>query len=219
MDLDKLGPDQKRYLAPGETEVLSARLHPIAAVLPFLRVVGLILLVRALGTAEAPVMIGALLLVLAAWLTTTFHQVDLLTAVALVVAGYLAAIVYGMADTVAGLGLLAALVVAVIELVDFFRTKIFLTDRRLFRVSGLFTSVVATMPLRSLTDLRFDQTLPGKILNYGHFAVESAGQRQALSELRFVAHPGHFYKQVMGEALGGAIAPAPAPETEDSPPA
>ena len=93
------------------------------------------------------------------------------------------------------------LFVAVYQLVDYFYTKVFLTDRRIFRVSGLLTRRVATMPLKALTDIRYDQTTPGRLFNYGHFFVESAGQQQALQQ------PRRFYRVVMQEALEGVPPP------------
>ena len=99
--------------------------------------------------------------------------------------------------------LIGGLFVAAYQLVDYFYTRLFLTDRRIFRVSGLLTRRVATMPLKALTDIRYDQTTFGRLFNYGHFFVESAGQEQALSELRFVSQPRRFYRVVMQEALDG----------------
>ncbi len=99
------------------------------------------------------------------------------------------------------------LAVAVYQLVDYFYTKVFLTDRRIFRVSGLLTRQVATMPLKALTDIRYDQTAPGRLFNYGHFFVESAGQQQALRHLRFVSQPRRFYRVLRQEALEGVPPP------------
>ena len=98
--------------------------------------------------------------------------------------------------------MLFALGVAVYQLIDFYYTQIFLTDQRIFRVSGLLTRQVATMPLKALTDIRYEQTILGRLFNYGHFHVESAGQEQALGSLHFVAQPGTFYRIVMAGALG-----------------
>ena len=42
------------------------------------------------------------------------------------------------------------------------------------------------MPLAKVTDMSFQRTAVGQILGYGEFIVESAGQDQALRNVRFL---------------------------------
>jgi hypothetical protein len=105
-------------------------------------------------------------------------------------------------DAVVYIIILVGLGIAIYQLIEYFFTTIYLTDRRIFRVSGILTRIVATMPLRALTDIRYDQTMLGRVLDYGHFHVESAGQEQALSAIKFVERPQRFYRIIMSEALG-----------------
>ncbi len=95
----------------------------------------------------------------------------------------------------------ATLGYAVWGYVDYLMTWVFLTDKRIFRVNGILTRSVATLPLKALTDIRYDRPLIGRYLKYGHFYIESAGQHQALSALQFIGHPNEFYGVVMEEAL------------------
>ncbi len=81
-------------------------------------------------------------------------------------------------------------------------TTFVLTTGRIVRRSGILTTQTATMNLRALTDMRLEETVLGQLLNYGHFFVESAGQDQAFSELRFVPDPEHLYQLIMTVALG-----------------
>jgi len=75
--------------------------------------------------------------------------------------------------------------------------EIFLaTDRRLILVYGIFTRKVAMMPLSKVTDMRYDRTVPGKLLGYGVFVLESAGQDQALSIVNFVPDPDEHYREI-----------------------
>ncbi len=85
---------------------------------------------------------------------------------------------------------------------DYRWTTFVLTTGRIVRRSGIFTTQTATMNLRALTDIRLDETVMGQLFGYGHFMVESAGQEQAFTELRFVPEPEFFYQLVMTVALG-----------------
>ncbi len=209
MTLDWRLPDETTYLAFNERLILAARLHPLMALLPFIRVTTLAF--TALYALAFFQLWGALIVlaVIVQWLRHRGVTGDLSF---LTVFFVLLAIFFftGIAANLANFVLITmifGLAVAVYQLVDYFYTKVFLTDRRIFRVSGLLTRQVATMPLKALTDIRYDQTAPGRLFNYGHFFVESAGQQQALRHLRFVSQPRRFYRVVMQEALEGVPPP------------
>ena len=53
------------------------------------------------------------------------------------------------------------------------------TDKRLLLRYGLVTHKVAMMPLIKVTDMSYERTIPGKLLGYGRFVMESAGQARA----------------------------------------
>ena len=209
MTLDWRLPDETTYLAFNERLILSARLHPLMAMLPFVRITGLAFL--ALYTLAFLGLWGALIVlaVVVQWVRSRGVTGDL--GFFTVFGGVLVLLfVTGIASNLASFvltTLIGGLFVAVYQLVDYLYTKIFLSDRRIFRVSGLLTRRVATMPLKAMTDIRYDQTTVGRLFNYGHFFVESAGQDQALSELRYVSQPRRFYRIVMQEALDGAPPP------------
>lgn len=204
MTLDWRLPDETTYLSPHERLMIHARFHPISAAYPFFKAtaaafVGLWIW-AVYGIVGTVVIIAAIV----QWLRgrRVFGDLSFLLAGAIVV-GVL--FVTGFAGNIGGLIfllMLFALGVAIYQLIDFYYTQIFLTDQRIFRVSGLLTRQVATMPLKALTDIRYEQTILGRLFNYGHFHVESAGQEQALGSLHFVAQPGTFYRIVMAEALG-----------------
>ena len=50
-------------------------------------------------------------------------------------------------------------------------------------VTRLVFTDVAMMPLAKVTDLRLSESILGRMLRYGEFIVESAGQEQALSRV------------------------------------
>ena len=60
------------------------------------------------------------------------------------------------------------------------------TDKRLLLLYGLITHKVAMMPLTKVTDLNYGRSLVGRVLGYGQFVLESAGQDQALRQIDWV---------------------------------
>lgn len=63
------------------------------------------------------------------------------------------------------------------------------TNMRVFRVTGVFSSKHATTPLSRILDITVDQPFLGLLLGFGHFTFESAAQEQGLRDIRYVAKP------------------------------
>ncbi len=57
------------------------------------------------------------------------------------------------------------------------------TDKRILLITGLLYRKLAVMPLAKVTDLTYERSPLGRILGYGTFIMESAGQDQALSRV------------------------------------
>jgi membrane protein YdbS with pleckstrin-like domain len=72
------------------------------------------------------------------------------------------------------------------------------TSQRMLLSSGLVTHKVNMMPLTKVTDMSFQRTATGRIFGYGEFIVESAGQDQALSNIKFLPYPEQLYLEVCG---------------------
>jgi len=64
-----------------------------------------------------------------------------------------------------------------------------ITNMRVFRVRGVLTQKLATMPLGRILDITVEKPFAGRILNFGHFVFESAAQEQGLRDIRYVARP------------------------------
>lgn len=79
---------------------------------------------------------------------------------------------------------------------DWRNDLLMVTNQRLIGVSGLITRKVASIPLSMLTDLTYQRSPLGRLLGFGQFRVESAGQDQGLSKLNYVANDVTFYKTV-----------------------
>jgi membrane protein YdbS with pleckstrin-like domain len=82
------------------------------------------------------------------------------------------------------------------------------TDRRLLVRSGLITRRVSMMPLIKVTDLSFVRPPVGRLLGYGEFVIESAGQDQVLRRIRHVPNPDALYLEIC-DLLFGPKAPLP----------
>ena len=72
------------------------------------------------------------------------------------------------------------------------------TSQRMLLTSGVLTRKVAMMPLAKVTDMSFRRTFAGRLLGYGEFIVESAGQDQALSRIDHIPYPEQLYLEVCG---------------------
>lgn len=78
------------------------------------------------------------------------------------------------------------------------------TDKRLLLFYGFITRKVSMMPLMKVTDMSYERSVPGRILGYGRFVMESAGQDQALREVNWVPEPDEHYRAICAEIFGVA---------------
>jgi uncharacterized membrane protein YdbT with pleckstrin-like domain len=82
------------------------------------------------------------------------------------------------------------------KVVDWYQEIFLATDRRLVLVYGIIVRKVAMMPMAKVTDMRYDRTLLGMMFNYGVYVLESAGQDQALTKVKFIPDPDMHYQQI-----------------------
>jgi uncharacterized membrane protein YdbT with pleckstrin-like domain len=85
-----------------------------------------------------------------------------------------------------------------VKIVDWSLNYFVVTSQRLLLAQGFIVRKVNMMPLAKVTDMSFQRTVVGQILGYGEFIVESAGQDQALRNIRFLPHPEQLYLEVCG---------------------
>jgi len=91
-----------------------------------------------------------------------------------------------------GVLFLRALWAAASWAVDYF----VVTSQRMILTSGLLSRKVAMMPLNKVTDMSFQRSFAGRLLGYGEFIIESAGQDQALRNIPFIPYPEQLYLEV-----------------------
>jgi membrane protein YdbS with pleckstrin-like domain len=82
---------------------------------------------------------------------------------------------------------------------DWYFDRFILTNKRIMVVNGLVTRTVGMMPLVRVTDMKYQQSALGRMLNYGTFVVESAGQDQALRRVPTQPNPNELYLRIVEE--------------------
>ena len=144
---------------------------------------------------------------------------SLLTLGGLIVAGVLTATVLqgnGALVTVVWLAWLVLFVRMIWKAVNWAVDFFVVTSHRILLTSGLLTRKVAMMPLTKVTDMSFQRTFAGRLLGFGEFIVESAGQDQALRNIDHIPYPEQLYLEVCGMLFGsGDQASAEEPEAAD----
>lgn len=76
------------------------------------------------------------------------------------------------------------------------------TDERLLLTYGLLTRRVAIMPLAKVTDMSYNVSPLGRVLRYGEFVFESAGQDQALRNITHLPDSGRLFSVLSNELFG-----------------
>ncbi|MFJ8582723.1 PH domain-containing protein [Micromonospora sp. NPDC093277] len=113
--------------------------------------------------------------------------------------GFLAGRNVGALTTVAVLLWFAVMGWVAWRVADWWYDRFILTNKRVMVVNGIITRRVAMMPLARVTDMKYEQSPAGRALNYGTFVLESAGQDQALREVKNLPNPNELYLRVVEE--------------------
>lgn len=85
------------------------------------------------------------------------------------------------------------------RIADWYVDRFILTNKRVMVVKGLITRNVGMMPLLRVTDMKYVQSPMGRLLGYGTFELESAGQDQALSKVKNLPNPNELYLRIVEE--------------------
>lgn len=132
------------------------------------------------------------------------HPVVLLGPVAIAFGGMVAASLLsavliaagGIALTIVWGGWLVTLAHLALRVFAWSEDRFIVTNQRMMMIEGIITHHVAMMPLGKVTDMSFQQSPGGRLLGYGTFVLESAGQDQAMREITHIPQPEHVYLQV-----------------------
>jgi membrane protein YdbS with pleckstrin-like domain len=119
----------------------------------------------------------------------------------LAIAGWLSdALAHGNSTALLVIWILWALLLLrlLAKVYEWVETYFVVTSQRMLLSTGVVTHKVNMMPLTKVTDMSFQRTATGRIFGYGEFIVESAGQDQALSNIKFLPYPEQLYLEVCG---------------------
>jgi membrane protein YdbS with pleckstrin-like domain len=85
------------------------------------------------------------------------------------------------------------------DVAEWYYDRFILTNKRVMLIEGIISRKVAMMPLARVTDMKYTQSPLGRVLGYGTFELESAGQDQALRNVTNLPNPTDLYLQVVEE--------------------
>jgi hypothetical protein len=70
-----------------------------------------------------------------------------------------------------------------------YRDRFVVTNMRVFRLNGVFSQRLATMPMARILDITVEKPAIGRVLGYGNFVFENAAQDQGLRRINHVGKP------------------------------
>jgi len=75
--------------------------------------------------------------------------------------------------------------------------QVIVTDQRIIRTSGVFTTTVDAVSLDQITDSTYHRSLIGHVFDYGTVRIGSAGRNQSLERIDYVPDPGEIYRATL----------------------
>jgi membrane protein YdbS with pleckstrin-like domain len=139
------------------------------------------------------------------WRRHWIHLVKRLTlgVVATFVLGYLSGY-FAKQNITSGLTILVIVWIVIMgwvlwDVAEWYYDRFILTNKRVMLIEGIIARKVAMMPLARVTDMKYTQSALGRVLGYGTFELESAGQEQALRNVPNLPNPTDLYLQVVEE--------------------
>jgi uncharacterized membrane protein YdbT with pleckstrin-like domain len=120
--------------------------------------------------------------------------------VGLAIAGWLSNVVNGNGTAILVIWILWGLLFLrlAVKVFEWTETYFVVTSQRFLLTTGLVVKKVNMMPLTKVTDMSFQRSSMGRILGYGEFILESAGQEQALNHVDHLPYPEQLYLEVCG---------------------
>jgi len=120
------------------------------------------------------------------WTAYTLPILEVVAAVLLLAATSVVPVQVSAVPLVAAFGLFAH---AFWGYVREHRDRFVITNMRVFRIHGVLSTSLATMPLHRILDITVRKPIHGRLLGFGHFVFESAAQEQGLRDIRYVGRP------------------------------
>jgi uncharacterized membrane protein YdbT with pleckstrin-like domain len=82
------------------------------------------------------------------------------------------------------------------RLLEWHANVFIVTNQRVMLITGLTTRRVAMLPLRRVQDMTYKRSPLGRVLGYGEFVIESAGETQGLRRITYVPTPDAIYLEI-----------------------
>lgn len=101
------------------------------------------------------------------------------------------------------------------ELLNWYTDRFVVTNKRVMLVHGIILRTVDMMPMAKVTDMRYERSVPGRLLGFGVFVMESAGQDQALSRVSFISQPDWLYREICRLLFTPDVAPVTPADADD----
>ncbi len=183
-------------LIPDEVVQYNERKHWASLIQPFLETVAMLILITMVAGGLPDGALGGFLFLVAVAIAFVMYRqkkwkkLSIYAAAVGLVIGF---VVFGLAAMAIALILGAAARFIYRAGMWAFYERLFITNRRVIASSGFLGAHIDAMPLTRITDIAFKRTVPGEILDYGTLRIETAGQDQALGELKFLNQPDVFY--------------------------
>ena len=150
-------------------------------------------------------------------ITVRKHPAVLMRPIAFALGGILVALVLGTAvlNSVPHIALILVIgcVILLLNLAyrawEWSEDYFVVTSERMLQASGVFVRKIAMMPLVKVTDMSFQRSAGGRLLGYGTFILESAGQDQALRRIDHVPYPEQLYLEICALIFPAEKIPCP----------
>jgi hypothetical protein len=97
-----------------------------------------------------------------------------------------------------GVAVLGGLI-ALHVLFAWYEGRFVLTNKRVMLVEGVLRRRVSMVPLLRVTDLRYEQSLPGRLLSYGDFVLEGMGFFSRIRRITALPDPNELYLRIVEE--------------------
>jgi membrane protein YdbS with pleckstrin-like domain len=82
------------------------------------------------------------------------------------------------------------------HIVEWWADRFVVTNKRVMLVRGIITRKVGMMPLSKVTDMSYERSVIARLMGFGVFIMESAGQDQAFRRIRYVPQPDWLYREM-----------------------
>ena len=101
------------------------------------------------------------------------------------------------------------------HIIEWWADRFVVTNKRVMLVHGLVTRKVDMMPLSKVTDMSYERSVIARLLGFGVFNMESAGQDQALRRISYVPQPDWLYREMCALLFTPDVVPAATPADGD----